>query len=427
MKSGCRGARPYVRQPFLDTAFMLSAASLFLVMMAMSAVMMLVLSSQTNSGARGIREWLIANAMAVGAMPLFAARGHIPGLLSIELGNALLIGTSVMMYVGFRRHLGQSVPRRALGFFAAVTMAAVVALHYGIDSTPLRVVVVSLLHGGLCMAMCASVWKSLPTAGRRYPHVFTIGATVGVGIGLFLRGAAYGARVAGWLPHVDVPTLDLVFFACGVLSIPTLTLGAVMMANAEIIARATYAADHDHLTGAPSRRAFFAVAERECTQAGRKAAPLSLLLFDVDHFKRINDTHGHAAGDRVLVEIVERTMAVLRNRDCCGRLGGEEFAVLLPATAADTALQVAERLRAALQRAPHDLYLDRGTDKGTEKGTNTGIGYTVSIGVATLEPGETVASLLSRADTALYAAKSAGRNRVMAAGTGRYGTERRRA
>jgi diguanylate cyclase (GGDEF)-like protein len=423
MKSGCRDARRYVHQFFHEDPSMLSPVSLFLVMMALSAVMLLVLSSQTHSGAKGIREWLIANAMAVGAMPLFAARGHIPGLLSIELGNALLIGTSVMMYVGFQRHLGRSVPWRALTGFALASMTAVLALHYGIDSTPLRVVVVSLLHGVLCMAMGASVWKSLPMAGRRYPYWFTIGASFGVGTGLFLRGAAYGARVAGWLPHVDVPTLDLVFFACGILSIPTLTLGAVMMANAEIIARATYAADHDHLTGAPSRRAFFAMAERECALAWRKGAPLSVLLFDVDHFKRINDTHGHAAGDRVLVEIVERTVAVLRNRDGCGRLGGEEFAVLLPATSTGTALQVAERLRAALQRTPSDAAPERGADKAA----TIGIGYTVSIGVATLEPGENIASLLSRADTALYAAKAAGRNRVMAAGGGRYGMERRRA
>lgn len=423
MNPGRRAARRYVHLPFRDDAPMLSATSLFLVMMAFSAVMMLVLSSQTHSGAKGIREWLTANAMAVGAMPLFAARGHIPGLLSIELGNALLIGTSVMMYVGFRRHLGRRVPWHALAAFAAITMATVVALHYGIDSTPLRVVVVSLLHGGLCMAMCASVWQSLPMAARRYPYWFTICATFGVGTGLFLRGAAYGARVGGWLPHVDVLTLDLIFFACGTLSIPTLTLGAVMMANAEIIARATYAADHDHLTGAPSRRAFFAKAERECERAWRKAAPLSVLLFDVDHFKRINDTYGHAAGDRVLVEIVERTIAVLRNRDSCGRLGGEEFAVLLPDTLGDTALQVAERLRAALQRTPPDPRFERGADQAAA----TAIGYTVSIGVATLEPGETIASLLSRADTALYAAKTGGRNRVLSASAGRYGTERRRA
>jgi len=422
MSTGCRDTRRYVLQRLPEGAPMLSAASLFLVMMALSAVMLLVLSSQTGSGARGIREWIVANALAVGAMPLFAARGHIPGLLSIELGNALLVGTSVMMYVGFQRHLGRQVQWRALAGFSAATMAAVVTLHYGVDSTPLRVVVTSLLHGGLCMAMCASVWQSLPMAPRRYPYWFTIGATFGVATGLFLRGAAYAARVAGGLPQVDVPTLDLVFFACGTLSIPTLTLGAVMMANAEIIARATYAADHDHLTGAPSRRAFFAVAERECARAWRTAAPLSVLLFDVDHFKRINDTHGHAAGDRVLVDIVERTLAVLRHRDVCGRLGGEEFAVLLPATSTDTALHVAERLRATLQRTPRDS-----AGHGAGKGATEGIGYTVSIGVATLEPDETIASLLSRADTALYAAKSAGRNRVMAAPAERYGTERRRA
>jgi diguanylate cyclase (GGDEF)-like protein len=228
--------------------------------------------------------------------------------------------------------------------------------------------------------------------------------------------------VAGLLPHFDVPTLDLVFFACGTLSIPTLTLGAVMMANAEIIARATYAADHDHLTGAPSRRAFFAVAERACAQARRTPAALSLLLFDVDHFKRINDTHGHAAGDRVLVDIVERTLGVLRHRDYCGRLGGEEFAVLLPATASDTALHVAERLRATLQRTPLAA-----AERGADRSAAGAIGYTVSIGVATLVQGETIASLLSRADTALYAAKAGGRNRVMAAADDRYGMERRRA
>ncbi|QJE01772.1 GGDEF domain-containing protein [Massilia forsythiae] len=401
---------------------MLSTTSLFLLMMAMSAVMLLVLSSQAHSGARGIREWSVANAMAMAAMPLFAARDHISALLSIELANALMIGTSVMMYAGFRRHLGCGVQWRALGGFAAATMATVVALHVGIDSTPLRVAVVSLLHGGLCMAMCRSVWTALPAAPRRYPYLFTMGAAFGIGIGLFVRGAAYGARVAGWLPSVDVPTLDLVFFACGTLSIPTLTLGAVMMANAEIIARANHAADHDHLTGAPSRRAFFAAAERERAHAARTQAPMSLLLFDVDHFKRINDTHGHAAGDRVLVEIVARTGALLRSRDLGGRLGGEEFAVLLPATAADTALHTAERLRAALQCVAHDPSVERGADDAA-----AAIGYTVSIGVATLAPGETVADLLSRADTALYAAKAAGRNRVMAAAAARHDGARRRA
>jgi len=392
---------------------MLSAASLFLVMMALSGVMLLVLSSLVHSGARGIRAWLAANGLAVVAMPLFAARGHIPDLLSIELANTLLIGTAITMYVGFRRHLAQPVPWRALAAVAVAGVASVAVLHYGLDEIKLRIVAVSVLHGGLCLAMCHSVARSLAAAPRRYPYLFTIAATFMVAFGMLLRAAVYAAQCAGWTPPVDEPTLSLVFFSSGLLSMPTLTLGALMMANAEIIARANYAADHDYLTGAPSRRAFFAAAERERARAARGQAPLSLLLFDVDHFKRINDTHGHAVGDRVLVEIVGHACSALRGQDLCGRLGGEEFGALLPDTAAGTALQAGERLRAALQRTPADA-----------QPGGSGVSYTVSIGVATLEPGETVASLLSRADLALYAAKSAGRNRVMAAEARRLRAER---
>jgi diguanylate cyclase (GGDEF)-like protein len=186
----------------------------------------------------------------------------------------------------------------------------------------------------------------------------------------------------------------MAFFSAGALSLPALTLGAVMMANADLVTRARHAADHDHLTGACSRRAFFGLATREQARALRRVSPLSLLLFDVDHFKRINDTHGHATGDRVLVDIVQRTGAVIRSIDTVARVGGEEFAVLLPDTGADTALLVAERLR-------HEL--DRALDPA---------GYTVSIGAATLRPGETIDAMLKRADAALYAAKAAGRNAV---------------
>lgn len=384
---------------------MLSAASLLLVMMALSAVMLLVLSSLAHSGARGIREWLGANGLAVAALPLFAARGHIPDVLSIELANTLLIGTSVMMLAGFRRHLGRSVPWPALGACTVAGAATIAALHYGHDSTALRIVAMSVVHAGLCLAMSVAVARALPAAPRRYPYLFTIAAAFGVSAGMIARGAAYLAQAEGWMPPIDEPTLGLVFFSLGTLCMPALTLGAVMMANAEIIARATYAADHDHLTGAPSRRAFFAAAERERARSGRTAAPMSLLLFDVDHFKRVNDTWGHAVGDRVLVEIVARTRNALRGQDLCGRLGGEEFAALLPDTGPATALQAAERLRVALQRSAQDAQVAGGA----------GVPYTVSIGVATLAPGETVAGLLSRADLALYAAKAAGRNRVMAA------------
>jgi diguanylate cyclase (GGDEF)-like protein len=385
---------------------MLIVVSLLLVTMALSAVMLLVLSSLHRSGARGIREWFAANAMAVVAMPLFAARGAVPDLLSIELANTLLLGTTALMLAGFRRHLQLPVPWRRLGGCVALGLLLIVVLHHGVDSIGGRVVAMSLLHAALCLEMGVLLLPELGRLGQdkgRYQLLFTVCAAFGTAAIQLVRAVVYAMPLAGVpLPWNDA-VLSMSFFSIGALALPALTLGAVMMANAELVARARHAADHDHLTGARSRRAFFDLAAHERARALRAGSPLSLLLFDVDHFKRINDTHGHATGDRVLADIVERAGAVMRNIDVVARLGGEEFAVLLPDTALDTALLVAERLRAALDRASDAGSLDTG--------------YTVSIGVATLAPDESIDAMLSRADAALYAAKAGGRNAVVEART----------
>jgi diguanylate cyclase (GGDEF)-like protein len=379
---------------------MLIVVSLLLLTMALSAVMLLVLSSLRKSGARGIREWSAANALAVVALPLFAARGVVPDFFSIELANTLLLGTTVLMLAGFRRHLNVDVPCCRLAACVALGLAAIVALHHGVDSVGGRVVAMSLLHSALLAEMGVVVWRRLAQTGRRYPALFTVCAAFANAAAQLVRAIVYGVQTAGVQLPWDDATVSMVFFSAGALSLPALTLGAVMMANAELIARARHAADHDHLTGARSRRAFFDLATREQARALRRQTPLSLLLFDVDHFKRINDTHGHAAGDRVLVDIVERTGAVVRSIDTVARLGGEEFAVLLPDTGADTAMLVAERLRHGLERS-------------ADAASGIAAGYTVSIGAATLALGESIDAMLSRADAALYAAKASGRNAVV--------------
>jgi diguanylate cyclase (GGDEF)-like protein len=166
-----------------------------------------------------------------------------------------------------------------------------------------------------------------------------------------------------------------------------------------VVKHAADVANHDFLTGALSRRGFEATAGTAFVQSDREDVPLSLLLFDVDHFKAINDTFGHAGGDSVLREFVGLMRRNLRPHDVLGRLGGEEFAIVLPRTTIGDARQMAERMRSEAQK--HQV------------STNAGpCHYSISGGLALRLPGETLDQLTMRADRALYEAKASGRNRV---------------
>jgi len=156
----------------------------------------------------------------------------------------------------------------------------------------------------------------------------------------------------------------------------------------------------DHLTGLVNRRAFFEAAELEVQRWQRQPRPLSVVMIDADHFKSVNDTHGHAAGDAVLRHLAAGLSATFRFVDVVARIGGEEFVVLLPGTTLDGACAVASRLCQRI--AEHAVEVD-----------GKSIRYTVSAGVATMDDTVAgVADLLKRADSAMYAAKARGRNRV---------------
>ena len=159
-------------------------------------------------------------------------------------------------------------------------------------------------------------------------------------------------------------------------------------------------ASTDELTGLANRRALFAQLRERIGQARRDGTRLALVMIDLDHFKRINDGHGHALGDLVLREVARVLAGALRGEDRLGRVGGEEFIAVLPVASPEAAAQVAERMRAAV--AATSVVLPEGGE----------LHFTASLGVAAWRPGESEDALVARADAALYRAKHGGRNRI---------------
>ena len=156
----------------------------------------------------------------------------------------------------------------------------------------------------------------------------------------------------------------------------------------------------DGLTGLLNRRYWESCLEREFARHQRYDNPVSLVIFDIDHFKRVNDTYGHQTGDEVIRETARITSQLVRETDFAGRYGGEEFVVLLPGTTLDGAAQFAERLRSSIERQQLDYQ-------------GSPLTFTISLGVATLTDDMAgYLTLLERADKALYQSKEGGRNKV---------------
>lgn len=177
---------------------------------------------------------------------------------------------------------------------------------------------------------------------------------------------------------------------------------AAMLALADLHQKIERLALYDALTGVPNRRALLDTLDREAANASRANAALAFFLLDIDHFKRVNDTHGHPVGDEVLKAVAAAVAGAIRAGDSCGRYGGEEFGGVLPATDEPGALAVGDKIRRAIEE----------TNVLTDAGV---LRVTASVGIACLGSGEKTEHLVKRCDRALYEAKKGGRNRVEAA------------
>jgi diguanylate cyclase (GGDEF)-like protein len=206
------------------------------------------------------------------------------------------------------------------------------------------------------------------------------------------------------LDHESQHTMMSIRLGIALMAIAPITVASVMSARNQLLMGLQHLATHDPLTDLLNRRAFADAAGMQINAAARLKQPVAFLMLDIDHFKSINDTYGHGAGDQVLSKLAASMRSGLREEDVLGRLGGEEFAVLLAGCTSEQATVIAERVRTVFATTIVDLYDGRR------------VSATVSIGLAVAETApSSIEPLMMAADKALYAAKSVGRNRVVSA------------
>ncbi|MGN1056867.1 MAG: diguanylate cyclase, partial [Comamonas sp.] len=199
--------------------------------------------------------------------------------------------------------------------------------------------------------------------------------------------------------------LDVTSYRTGLalLSLAPLAVACAYALRSQALQKLKYAVSHDFLTGTLSRRAFMERSQKLLSRLEEQGQPVAVLMLDIDHFKRVNDQYGHAQGDMVLQDFAALASGLLRADDLLGRMGGEEFAVLLPRTHRDQALIVAQRI---CEAAREHIFPTADSDK---------LHVTLSVGlhaVSIIGKNDSIEQLLTRADEALYQAKHGGRNQV---------------
>ncbi|MGF6180660.1 diguanylate cyclase (GGDEF)-like protein [Massilia sp. UYP32] len=255
----------------------------------------------------------------------------------------------------------------------------------------------ALVAGVVALFAAAMAWVLL-----RRRHASLLQRIIGINDALFSVAVSLwaGSTLLGKGPFDHVLAREAAYLAGYMLMIVN-GFGFLLLCKQKDDARMARLASTDCLTGLPNRHAFMERAERARLASQRQRHPLALMMIDIDHFKQINDRWGHASGDDALQVFARTARDVMREHETIGRLGGEEFAMMLPGADIDAAMQAAQRLRQAVRAA-------------TVITSGPSYTMTVSIGVVVLDPNEDLSAALARADHALYTAKRAGRDRVEA-------------
>ena len=356
---------------------------------------------QAGMRARAMLDWLAAGlalgtGYLVGTLSLVGAF-PLSGSFAAGLANLLISLGHVFVLVGIQRYLGN---RTRTGWLIGIVAALFIA---GLEVAPLReslgmrILVYSILHLVLSAWAGVLLWRSERPGMRAY-HRMAAAVLLGFSAVIAFRFLVAVAP-SGAIPVGQGDMQTMAFLAAMIFGFLLTMAFAVMMFREKQVELAGLA-EKDPLTGMNNRLSLDAIAERYMQRAARHGMPLSIMLFDLDHFKRVNDEFGHQVGDRVLSEIAHRIGRIIRGEDVAFRFGGEEFLALLPGAPLEQAERVAERLRAAIGEEPVEI------------GVHS-LKLTASFGVVQYLPGrETWDDCVKRVDEALYRAKRGGRDRI---------------
>jgi diguanylate cyclase (GGDEF)-like protein len=359
--------------------------------------LLLLFAWSQNSSIYGVAWWGFADLMRALSLVLFGLHGTIPNVFSLDLANAILFSSFAVTWTGARLFDGRKP--QPLGIIAGAAVWLVLCRLPGtLEMNDLRVLLSSGIVAAYTWLTAYEFWRGReePLVSR-WPAIFV----------LFAHGALFLlrtplARILPWSPTNEVFNsvwLTVMSFEALLFTI-AIAFILLAMAKERTEFRHKTAAMVDSLTGIANRRAFLYEGAQIMKRQSLNARPGAVLLFDLDHFKSINDRFGHAIGDRVLQVFTERAGANLKDSDLIGRLGGEEFAAVLYDVDRERALITAERIRSAFAAAAVEV-------------DGRPVMATVSVGMVFNEDSTfDVPTLLAQADQALYHAKERGRNRV---------------
>ena len=378
--------------PLTDVPTLLWVVGFQMGLYALMWVLSLVLLQESR---RAVAHWALFMALLCAGLVLAALRGEPRHWLPYNGTNAVTVIAFALMRRGTEMFMG--LPSRDREQLAMLLPAMALFAWLGPEpgDAPPRIAVAYALQA---LILARTLWVARPALAQEFGRTTMLGIVgpasvlVAVLVLLALR------QVAAWPAATEMQTnqganVGLMFTYMGGSAL--FSFGFLTMVTRRLLVRLREASMRDALTGLFNRRAMNEALQRAWLRHRRTRAPLAALVIDLDHFKRVNDSAGHAAGDAVLVRVAGLLQAQLRAEDVLGRAGGEEFWLVLPDTSHAHALVLAERLR--------------------QQVADAALGTTCSVGLALADTQDAeVGQLIARADAALYRAKERGRNRVEA-------------